>query len=631
MKVIIAPLLTKNATFLDVPETRNLMIVELASNIKRIVKVVQALDVDQLAQSDIHHYKIEHAETFSLAGEITAIFSVIGYKESLGKSLIFLPIERLNSVLVVSAFPDLWPTIELWIQKLDQPYLLTKKMGTFIYFVQNGDADRLGGILTSIFHSKATPTPAPGARAGQRPATPGISALKPFAEPAKEAVPPKPPVPGETPKTPAAPPATGAAAPTVSVSGGIFAAHEEGLEEDVKNLIVVPDKDTNSLIIRINPRSYPAILELLTKLDLMPQQVMIEVLIMDLTLDHSTLTGLEWAMKNTGKLKYSVGNQGLSDAGKSLGGLLGTSATSLFTSGVSFFVEDPGKFIALLQAFASDSKANVLANPVLVTTNNKSANIAITNEIPIVTTTSTPSTSGSQISEQVQFRSVGVKLTIDPKINKENFVHLKISQEISSRGVDVRNQPSFNNRTLTSEVVLKDNQILVMGGLMQTTVTTSNQGAPGLKDIPLLGRLFGSNTDSLNKTELMIFITPHIISNRGDADYVTNNLKYRLTDFRPLKDKSASLAQPDKDFLKEFETLEKPAEPDPLKKENGASQSEDDSKSAIDEFLESQKPGAGAPEKTNGGKPEPEKSKNGSTGKPGAVNSKTNGGTADRQ
>lgn len=638
MKVIIAPLLTKNATFLDVPETRNLMIVELASNLKRIVKVVQALDVDQLAQSDVHHYKIEHADAFSLAGEINSVFSVIGYKESLGKSLIFLPIDRLNSILVVSAFPDLWPTIELWIQKLDQPYLMTRKMGTFIYFVQNGDASRLAGILSSIFRPQA-PVAAPGApRMAQKPALPGVSAPKPFAEPPKETAP-KPPVPGEVPQTPAAPPATGATgaatttlAPTVTVSGGILAQHhEEGLDEDVKNLIVISDKDTNALVIRINPRSYPAILEILTKLDLMPQQVMIEVLIMDLTLDHSTLTGLEWAMKNTGKLNYSVGNQGLSNAGKSLGGLLGTSATSLFTSGVSFFVTDPSKFIALLQAFASDSKANVLANPVLVTTNNKAANIAITNEIPIVTTTATPSTSGSQISEQVQFRSVGVKLTIDPKINKENYVHLKIQQEISSRGVDVRNQPSFNNRTLNSEVVLKDNQILVMGGLMQTTVTTSNQGAPGLKDIPLLGRLFGTNSDALNKTELMIFISPHIISNREDADYVTNHVKYRLTDFSSLKNKTASLAQPGENFMKDFEDLEKPGEPDKLDPGNESSQANGKSKSAIAEFLESQKPGNGVPEKTNGGKPEPAKPKNGGAGKSNSGNSRTNGGTAGKK
>jgi general secretion pathway protein D len=577
MKKIISPLLTKNSAFLDVPETNNLMLVELASNVKRIIKVIQALDIDKLSQSDVQLFKVEQADANIVVRELSQIFTIMGYKETLGNSLTFLPIDRLNSILIVNSFPDLLPTIEFWIEKLDKPFSLAGgNISTFVYYVQNGEADRLAGLLNSIFAPKVKPVVPQKPGAPKAPGTPGGAPKAPGAG-----------LPGVA-GTTAAPSATGfggvgtpgtngmglpgttgaipgqPVSPTgqpggLSVTGGIG-----GIDGDFEGpLTIIPDKDTNSLIIRTSPRNYPLILEVLKKLDLVPQQVLIEVLILDLTLDDQTITGLEWALPNTGKINSNTGKTGLTSGASGLTSLLGTSATSLFGQGASFFVQDPGKFVGLIQAFARDSKANVLANPILVTSNNKPANIAITNEIPIVTTTQTPSTSGSQITQQVQFRSVGVKLNIDPKINKDRFVNLKISQEISSRGVDVKDQPSFNNRTVTSEVVLKDNQILVMGGLMQTSTTVSNSGIPFLKDIPYLGRLFGTNSTTLNKTELMLFITPHIISNKNEAENITSQFKSRLSDFTLLKDQITSLQTP----VATIETkTEKTEEPDTTEK-----------------------------------------------------------------
>ena len=499
MRKIITPLLTTNASFIEVPETNNLMMIEMAYNVKRIVKVVQALDIDKLASSDIQLYKLRNADSEVMVEELEEIFSSMGYKEALGDSLSFLSLTRLNSILVVNAFDKILPTIEFWVNRLDQP-VSEGDVSTFVYYVQNGDSGALAGLLNGIFASSGNVS------TGKTSTT---AATKANVSGASTTV-------------------TAKKSPTIEATGAISGDFEG-------EITILPDPDTNSLIIRTSPRNYPAILALINKLDLSPQQVLIEVLIVDLTIDNSTAAGLELAITNPGGPNGKTVAGGISsttDKATSLGGSIG-SATASFLRGGSYFIGQPDKIIAQLQLFASDSKTNVLANPILVTSDNKAANISITDEIPIVQEASVPSGGAAVVTSTVEFRSVGIKLDITPKINSKNLINLRISQEISSLGAEASNgQPSFNTRQVNTEVVLKDNQVLVMGGLMRTDTTDTTTGVPFFKDLPYIGKLFGSESTSLKKTELMIFITPHVISNSEDSEFVTHEFKKRLTNLK---------------------------------------------------------------------------------------------------
>ncbi len=501
MKKIISPLLTTNASFIEIPETNNLMMIEMAYNVRRIIKVVQALDIDKLASSDIQLYKLRNADSEVLVQELEEVFSSMGYKEALGDSLSFLSLSRLNSVLVVNAFDKILPTIEFWINRLDQP-ISEGDVSTFVYYVQNGDAIALAGLLNGIFQDQGESANTTSNTSAGSTATTKIKAN-----------------------------VSGAA--TTSTSTNPVVQTTDGLSNDFEGeIIILPDPDTNSLIIRTSPRNYPAILALIDKLDLFPQQVLIEVLIVDLDIDESTAAGLEIAFQGSaGSTTVKGGSSSSTTKAGTLGTALGAGTASLLAGG-SFIIGDPDKLIAQLQLFASDSKTNILSNPILVTSDNKAATISITDEIPIEQEAQIPSGGGSVVTSTVEFRSVGIKLDITPKINADNYITLKISQEISSRGADVGNQPSFNTRLVNTEVVLKDNQVLVMGGLMQTTTTDTVSGIPILKDLPYIGKLFGSESTSLNKTELMIFITPHVISNSEDSEFVTRQFKKRLSNLK---------------------------------------------------------------------------------------------------
>ena len=516
MKKIITPLLSPNASFIEIPETNNLMMIEMASNVRRIINVVEALDIDKLAASDIQLYKLDNAESDNVVNELKEIFSSMGYADSIGGSLTFLSLGRLNSILVVNAFERILPTIDFWVDKLDQP-VSEGDVSTFVYYVQNGEADKMARLLGTLFQPQESDE----------------SKLKKFDSLSKtNSAQKKGSQESDPPKTKTS------QSKEITLTGGI----KDDIDGEVT---ILPDKDTNALIIRTSPRNYPAILEVIKKLDLLPQQVLIEVLILDLQIDEATRKGVEWILEGEKLGNVNFNKVGSLTTSATTNTILGTSlsgATASLIPGGSLLLENPDRLKAKLELFASEAKADVLANPILVTSDNKPASISVADEIPVASSTLTTNTETPVTSTSIQFKKVGVKLDIFPKINSDNFVNMKIRQEISSKGSDVTSggitTASFNTREVKTEVVLKDNQVLVMGGLMRTDTSQIVEGIPGLMDIPYLGKLFSSESTTSKKTELMIFITPHIISTVEDSKVATEEIRRRLSSIKSINPRS---------------------------------------------------------------------------------------------
>jgi len=502
---VLKPLLTENALFIEIPGSNNMMIAEMASNLKRLIKIVKALDIDKAASANIQLYRLANSDDEDVVEELKSIFTAMGFGDALDKTLTFLPLERMNSILVVNTIDSLAPTIDFWIEKLDLP-VAEGDVSTFVYYVQHGDATTLSSLLNGVFKQSSSASALGDIKVASATKKKQTSTTN-KKDDAKTKTQKK-----ET-------------TPKVSVDGGI----KDELEGEIT---IIPDTDTNSLIIRTAPKNYSAILALIKKLDLQPQQVLIEVLIVDLTLDDSFRVGLESTYSTT-----KNGNPvGVSINNTTLGNALG-SATASFLPGASFVISNPSKLVAQLRLFASDGKTDVLANPILVTSDNKAASISIADEIPVESASSTvPTGNNPVVTSTVEFKSVGIKLDIVPQINSDNFINLKINQEISSRGANIDlagggSSPSFSKREINTEVVLKDGQILIMGGLVRNDFQETVSGVPFLKDIPVLGQLFGTLDKTNKKTELMLFITPHIINNAEDSGYVTTQFKRRLGDF----------------------------------------------------------------------------------------------------
>jgi len=184
--------------------------------------------------------------------------------------------------------------------------------------------------------------------------------------------------------------------------------------------------------------------------------------------------------------------------------------------------------MGLIHALASDSRLEVRASPMLMTTDNKAASIDITNEVPISTTSF--SSTGAEV-QNIQYKSIGIRLSVTPKINEDKYVSLSINQEISQID-DTRSGPNnesyFSRKQAKTDVVVKDRQTLMIGGMINNTKGTGKSGIPFLSSIPIIGWLFGTEETKEEKTELIILLTPHVIANDEEAEMLTEDFNKKI-------------------------------------------------------------------------------------------------------
>ncbi|MDA2917282.1 hypothetical protein MYX64_10675, partial [Nitrospinae bacterium AH_259_B05_G02_I21] len=214
----------------------------------------------------------------------------------------------------------------------------------------------------------------------------------------------------------------------------------------------------------------------------------------------------------------------------------GTAAAATQTGGLSFFVTNPNRFLLLLDAFARDDNLNILSSPSILTSENKPAEIRAITEVPISRTTTDPNT--NQTRTDFEFRDVGVTLKITPKITDDRYVTLEIEEELSevtseagrgSRTVGtVEVPPDIITREAKTTISVKDNQTIIIGGLISERTSEVVTGIPFLNRIPILKHIFGSTDISKKKTELLVMLTPRVIVEEDDARAISDLYNERL-------------------------------------------------------------------------------------------------------
>lgn len=288
---------------------------------------------------------------------------------------------------------------------------------------------------------------------------------------------------------------------------------------------IFPDEITNSLIILTTPRDYAIIDEVVKKIDIVPRQVLIEALIAEVTLKDELKFGIEWFLKS----HFKLGNTpltGVNAVGESLKSF--DPANILGQSGFTFAAIDTAQVVrGLLQTLATEQKVKVIASPHIMVSDNREARIQVGDQIPVQTSQS--ETSAGTLVTSIQYRDTGATLKVKPQINESGLVSLEITQELSFvTGTGVQDNPIISNRTAETSVVVQDGQTIVIGGLIRENRDSSRTGIPILKDIPILGFLFGSTETSVNRTELIVLITPHVVKSISEAKKVTDEFRKKM-------------------------------------------------------------------------------------------------------
>lgn len=291
------------------------------------------------------------------------------------------------------------------------------------------------------------------------------------------------------------------------------------------NVFVTAAPNGDGLIITTTPNNYEALKQIIESLDVVPRQVMIEAIVAEVTLDNEEQVG--WAL--TGNLFHlfnahtnAQGQLGLSPTGSG-----GSTAITQAQNGAQVVLSGTN-YSAILQALTTDSKVKVLSTPRVFTSNNQQADIEITTNVPYITGQVNGFFS-TTVTNNVQYQQIGLTLNVTPRITRQGLVTIDVQQEASDlvrfitlgTGANAITAPEFNDRYTDTSVTIQDGQTAVIGGLIQDRHELDITKVPILGDIPLIGQFFRGRDHKHSKVELMIFLTPHVVSSVDEVRDMT--------------------------------------------------------------------------------------------------------------
>jgi len=475
LKKLFAPLISKSSVIVSYPPTNMLIVTDVLSNIKRLLQIVKAIDVVGIG-AEISVIPLKHATATVLVKSVSSVFQTRARKRGapVTPGIKIVADERTNS-LIVAATEDETLKVKHLIKLLDKE--IPRGEGNIhVYYLQNANAEDLAKVLTALPSKQAKGT-----------------------------------VKGK--------------APVIS-----------------KEVQIVADKATNSLVITADKDDYLALVDVIEKLDIPRRMVYIEALIMEVKVDKDFKVGVEWrAAEEMGshESRKHVGFAGSGGAGGAgdydiipeipsfpAGFSFGILGESIEIGGVRF-----PSIGAVMRAYQTEDDVHILSTPQLLTTDNEEAEIYVGENVPYITRQETTEAARDYIT--YDYKDVGVRLKITPQINQERFVRLKISQEVIKlkKGADPY-RPTTLKRTADTTVIVKDNNNLVIGGIIGESIEKGTYKVPCLGNISGLGWLFKSMYRTGEKTNLYIFLTPHIVENPTEAKKIYEEKKGEIDTIR---------------------------------------------------------------------------------------------------
>ena len=496
MSNAIKGLISKEGNLFAYPATNTLIITDSGTNIDRLMKIIKELDQEG-PQQVVEIIQIMYADAKQIADTVLNLFEVEKAKapkaaprrgesalEEVEEISKIIADERTNAVIVLASKRSIERIKDL-IEKLDTEMMGGEVGSVHVHYLKYANAEEMAATLNAVTSGGTVP----------------IAASKPAAG--------------------------GAAAAAKAPAGPTVATLEGGIS-------IGADKTTNSLIITASPKDYQILVdELISKLDIPRRQVYLEAIVMELTLRKGSAFGVSayggggnnsllGFGQTFGAASQLFDPTSFFSAGGLLGGVLGRDQITITVPVAGGGTQDitiPA-FSAFLNAVQTYSDANVVSSPNLLTLDNEEASIDVKRKEYMQNTTVNP-TGVSSVSFTPN--EAGLTLKITPQISEGSAVRLKIEHELSN--FETASTPTLpsptRSRKISTTVVTMDGQTVVLGGLMEDQIGHSKRKIPILGDIPILGALFSQTESNKFKTNLLIFITPHVIKDPSDFAAIT--------------------------------------------------------------------------------------------------------------
>ncbi|MDL2336450.1 MAG: type II secretion system secretin GspD [Pseudomonadota bacterium] len=499
---VLRPLISPNNTINANPGNNTLVITDYADNLQRIGKIIAAMDTP--AAGDIEVITLQHAVASDIAVLVqrlteTAAGAAQGLPGAAAASVLVDP--RSNSLLVRAPNPARLAAIRALVDKLDQPVKGGNAAGNiWVVYLKNADAVKLAAVLRAAYSGGAGASSSGGSSSvsSATPSAPNTLGGNNTAGASSQAT---------SPVTQSAGPSTGG--------------------------FVQADPATNSLIITAPEPMYRQLRAMIDQLDSRRAQVFIESMIVEVTGDDSADFGFQWqAIGNTnGKYIGGIGTNFGSSGTNILTNQTATTATGALAGlgpgmnvGVVRNFGSTFGLAAIARALQSRADTNIVSTPNLITLDNEEAKIIVGSNVPFITgqytNTGTSTTSPFQTIER---KDVGITLRIRPQIGENGTVRMTLFQESSSLAAGTAPGtssagPTTNKKSIESTVVVDDGQIIVLGGLIEDSITVNKSKVPILGDIPYFGAMFRSETRTKKRTNQMVFLRPVVMRDASSAN-----------------------------------------------------------------------------------------------------------------
>ena len=529
MQKLLKPFARENA-FLLVDPARN--VIGMAGTPEELANyqgTIQTFDVDWLRGMSVGVFGLQRANVAELMPELQKVFGTESGTPLAGM-LRFLPIERTNSIVVISSQPQYLQEVGQWIRTIDEGGGNEPQL--YVYDVRNMKAADLARYLRQIYGTGAIQDQAPAQVApglsttvlsspvgsgsglgrgslgsagrgtaggfGGMSGDPSQGISRTFGSTGEEQE-------GEG-----------------NLAGGVEAGDDKGLDDSTR---ITAQKSSNQLLVRTRPSHWAEIESAIRRLDNAPMQVQIETRILEVTLSDELDLGVQWYL---GNLAGNSTTEGIADARGSQGAL-GFGGVGLGPADALFYSFVGGDLQVAIRALEATGKTQVLSAPSLVVMNNQQAQIQVGDNIPISQTTVNTINTDTTLSS-VEYIQTGVILDVVPRINPGGLVYLDIHQQVSDAGATTSDDinPRISTRSIATQVAVQSGETVLLGGLIRQDDVNTRSQVPYLGRIPGLGWLFGASTQSKGRTELIVLITPRVVTSSSEARSVTDEYRDKM-------------------------------------------------------------------------------------------------------
>ncbi len=492
------------------PTTNAVIIFGLPQDMQTVSRMIATLDRASFGGNLSIRIDPVYWNAQPLAQRLHEIMRAQGYNASIGGQqsdtpISIIPVAQVNSVLVFAPTQQVLDFVSAWAQQLDQPTGSEDNQRVFLYFVRNTKAGGIADVVASAIEGSSAGNRQGGAGSQQSQQSTSSPSLTSGS---------------------AATPAGGGLGQSATTSAS--AGSSQPSSRAVGRLVV--DEVRNALIFSGSAAEWARYRPLIEQLDVPTREALIEVTVLEVALTDNTSLGVQGLFS------------GVIDSHPFTAGSLVTGATGAVTdpgqlaNGLNIRVfNSAGVLRGALTALATNNRVNVVSNPRLLARSGAEAKILIGDDVPTVTSQGQSTVGSSTVLQSVQYRQTGVVLTVKPIIHAGQRVDLEVSQEVSDVNTAAQvagiSSPTISSRKVTTQLALMDGATVILGGMIKENRTFGDEGVPVLKDIPIIGQAFRSNKDNRTRTELVVLITPYIITGPDDIKAITNAYTEHLQQF----------------------------------------------------------------------------------------------------